>query len=331
MTELPWKQITWFAAACWISTRWECGKTTLLAAFQILNGLWKGALTKGMTSEYLDSQTYIVNRLFMDLGRIKRRPVKGEYPKWLDDLLHKMRGNGPEDDEHHTRVGLPSSSGGGGSGAGGSGTPTVRRLLYRVSSTSSWLDEPEEEPEEEEEVVEQSQTGNPWEEEPEEDVVEPELDHTQVPGKFWWDSVKRVGVHNNGRFERCTSDFTDKDGFLQCHFQGDKVGPACHYITDEASLDHDDLLMKRPAAAFAEETLPLEEPCSKKPKGDTKKRPAAAFAEEPCFKKPKGDTKKLAYSRAYHREIVKLAKSALRSEAKRAKARKAAQEAVASL
>ena len=287
-------------------------------------------MTKGMTSEYLDSQTYIVNRLFMDLGRIKRRQVTSTYPKWLDDLLHKMRGNGPEDDEHHTRVGLPSSSGGGGGGAGGSGTPTVRRLLYRVSSTSSWLDEPEEEPEEEEEVVEQSQTGNPWEEEPEEDVAEPELDHTQVPGKFWWDSVKRVGVHNSGRFERYSSDFTDKDGFLQCHFQGDKVGPACHYITDEASLDHDDLLLKRPAAAFAEEP-PLKKPAKAFAEEPCLKRPAKAFAEEPCSKKPKGQAKKLAYSRAYHREIVKLAKSTLSSEAKRAKARKAAQEAVASL
>ena len=302
----------------------------MLAAFQVLDGLWKGALTKGMTSEYLDSQTYIVNRLFMDLGRIKRRQVARTYPKWLDDLLHKMRGHGPEDDEHHTRVGLPSVQPQD-SGAGARGTPTTRRLLYRVSSTSSWLDEPEEEPEDEEEVVEQSQTGNPWEEEPEDDVVvEPELDHTQVPGKFWWDSVKRVAVHNSGRFERYSSDFTDKDGFLQCHFQGDKVGPACYYITGEASLDHDDLLKKRPAAAFAEEP-PLKTPAKAFAEERCLKRPAQAVAEEPCSKKHKGKAKKLAYSRAYHREIVKIAKSALSSEAKMANARKAAQDAVASL
>ena len=44
--------------------------------------------------------------------------------------------------------------------------------------------------------------------------------------------------------------------------------------------------------------------------------------------KPKCDTKKLVYSRAYHREILKLAKSALSSQARKAHARKAGREAV---
>ena len=70
-------------------------KRTLMHGWEVLDPKYKGGMCKGMSEGYLDSLTYVVNKLFMGLGRIRRRRPSSAYPEWLETLLAKYEPGDP--------------------------------------------------------------------------------------------------------------------------------------------------------------------------------------------------------------------------------------------
>ena len=70
-------------------------KKTLMHGWEVLDSKYKGGIVKGMFDGYCDSLTYVVNKLFTDIGRIRRRRPSSAYPEWLETLLAKIEPGDP--------------------------------------------------------------------------------------------------------------------------------------------------------------------------------------------------------------------------------------------